>query len=176
MTARHAHPLSIGQSPRLWLGLVAGLALALPGAVSAGSYSDDGEVGAVCASVVGVQPGEKHYAACVESLSRSLDGLRAGEGMGLARRGCLARGYRPNTSGLAECELAAGPAPAASGPEYPAASPGGSRSYFMISRETAFQRDQLACARLGFDPTQAPFGDCAADLRAALARASEPAM
>jgi hypothetical protein len=150
--------------------------MALPGAVSAGSYAGDGEVGAVCASVVGVQPGEKHYAACVESLSHSLDGLRAGEGMGLARQGCLARGYRPNTSGLAECELAAGPAPAASGPEYPVASPGGSRSYFTISRETAFRRDQLACARLGFDPTQAPFGACAADLRAALARASEPAM
>jgi hypothetical protein len=172
MTAR----LPSIQSPRLWLALVTGLAMALPGAVSAGSYADDGEVGAVCASVVGVQPGEKHYAACVESLSRSLESLRAGEGMGLARRGCLARGYRPNTSGLAECELAAAPAPAASGPEYSAANPGGSRSYFVVSRETAFQRDQLACARLGFDPTQAPFGDCAADLRSALARASEPAM
>jgi len=31
-------------------------------------------------------------------------------------------------------------------------------------------------ARLGFDPSQPPFGDCAADLRAALARASDPAM
>jgi hypothetical protein len=96
--------------------------------------------------------------------------------MGLARHGCLAQGYRPNTAGLAECELAAAPASAASGPEYPAANPGGSHSYFVVSRETAFRRDQLACARLGFDPTQAPFGDCAADLRAALARASEPAM
>ena len=54
--------------------------------------------------------------------------------------------------------------------------PGGRRSYFTVSRETAFQRDQLACARMGFDPTQAPFNDCAADLRAALARASDPAM
>ena len=67
----------------------------------------------------------------------------------------------------------AAPAPAANGPEYLATPPGGSRSYFMVSRETAFQREQLACARLGFDPTQAPFGDCAADLRAAMARASE---
>jgi hypothetical protein len=179
MTARHAHPLSIGPSLRLWLApvaLVAALAVALPGAAFAGSYADDGKVGVVCVSVVGVQPGEKHYAACVESLSRSLGSLRAGEGMGLARQGCRAQGYRPNTPGLAECELAAAPAPATNGPEYPAATPGGSRSYFLISRETAFRRDQLACARLGFDPTQAPFGDCAADLRAALARASEPAM
>jgi hypothetical protein len=123
-----------------------------------------------------LQPGEKHYAACVESLSRSLQGLREGEGFGLARRGCVARGYAPNTAGLAECELAGAPASAEGGPRYPTETPGGSRSYFMVSRETAFRRDRLACARLGFDPTQAPFGDCAADLRAALARASEPAM
>jgi hypothetical protein len=179
MTASLAHPSPLTPSLRVSLvgaALLAGLAMAPPGGAYAGSWAGDGEVGAVCASVVGVQPGEKHYAACVESLSRSLSGLRAGEGMGLARRGCLAQGYRPNTPGLAECELAAAPAAATRGPEYPAANPGGSRSYFTVSRETAFQRDQLACARLGFDPTQAPFGDCAADLRAALARASEPAM
>jgi hypothetical protein len=179
MTDHFPHPSSTGFSARVWLApaaLLAALAVAFPGAASAGSYADDGQVGAVCAGVVGVQPGEKHYAACVESLSRSLGGLRDGEGMGLARQGCLARGYRPNTSGLAECELAAAPAPAANGPEYSATPPGGSRSYVVVSRETAFRRDQLACARLGFDPTQAPFGDCAADLRAALARASEPAM
>jgi hypothetical protein len=158
------------------VALAAGVASALPGAASAGSYADDGAVGAICAGVVGLQPGEKHYAACVESLSRSLQGLREGEGFGLARRGCLARGYAPNTSGLAECELAAAPASAPGGRQYPTETPGGSRSYFAVSRETAFRRDQLACARLGFDPTQAPFGDCAADLRAALARASEPAM
>ncbi|HXQ17530.1 MAG TPA: hypothetical protein VN814_23170 [Caulobacteraceae bacterium] len=179
MTVRLAHSRHIGPWLRAWLigtALVVGAAVA-PGGANAGSYADDGKVGVVCASIVGVQPGEKHYAACVESLSRSLDGLRAGEGMELARQGCLAHGYQPNTSGLAECELAAAaPAPTASGPDYPAANPGGSRSYFLVSRETAFRRDQLACARLGFDPTQAPFGDCAADLRAALARASEPAM
>jgi hypothetical protein len=135
-----------------------------------------GEVGRVCETVVGLQPNEKHYAACVESLTQSAQGLRQGESLAIARRGCLAQGYRPNTSGLAECELASGPAAAAGGPAYPSQVPGGSRSYFVVSRETAFQRDQLACARLGFDPSQPPFGDCAADLRGALARASDPAM
>src|SRR5580698_139378 len=87
----------------------------------------EGEVGRICVSVVGVQVGEKHYAACVQSLSQSLQGLRESEDRGLARRSCLARGYRYDTSGLAECELAAGPADtargadASRGPEYRAA-------------------------------------------------------
>jgi hypothetical protein len=161
-------------------GLTLAAAIAcLLGAVpprAAAASEGDGDVGRVCESVVGLSPGEKHYAACVDSLSESRHGLMVGEGYGVARRGCLAQGYRPNTSGLAECELVAAPATATRGPDYPAPIPGGSRSYFVVSRETAFARDQLACARLGFDPTQSPFNDCAADLRAALARASMPAM
>ena len=149
------------------------LGVAAPNVALAQPY---GEIGRVCESVVGLQAGEKHYAACVESLTQSAQGLRQGESLAIARRGCVAQGYRPNTSGLAECELASGPAAASSGPAYPSQNPGGSRSYFVVSRETAFQRDQLACARLGFDPSQPPFGDCAADLRGALARASDPAM
>ena len=134
------------------------------------------EVARICMNVVGLAPGEKHFAACEESLSDSLRNLRDGEGMALARRRCIDRGYRPNTSGLAECELAAAPAGAARGPGYDAPVPGGSRSYFLVSRDIAFQRDQLACARLGFDPAQSAFADCASELRGALARASQPAM
>jgi hypothetical protein len=57
-----------------------------------------------------------------------------------------------------------------------AAGDGGARDYFTISRDAAFQRDQLACARLGFDPGQQSYAGCVADLKTALARASEPAM
>jgi len=159
-------------------------AACLRGAAPTGASAQpgpDGEVGRICVSVVGVPVGEKHYLACVESLSQSLRGLRGGEDRGLARRSCLAQGYLPDTPGLAECEFATGSAdttrgPSTSrGPEYPAVIPGGSKSYFAVSRETAFQREQLACAKLGFDPAQSPFADCAADLRDALHRASNPA-
>jgi hypothetical protein len=153
----------------------ASLALASPIAASARTEGGD-RVDQICASVVGLAPGEKHFAACEQSLAASLHNLREGEGYAAARRGCMDRGYRPNTAGLAQCELAATPASDPLGPAYDAPVPGGSRSYFMISRETAFQRDQLACAKLGFDPAQNAFADCASDLRAALARASEPAM
>jgi hypothetical protein len=168
---------NLSRAPRfaLCLSAAAGLALASPMAATARTDSGD-RAGQICASVVGLAPGEKHFAACEESLADSLHNLREGEGYAVARRGCLERGYRPNTAGLAQCELAATPASDPQGPAYDAPVPGGSRSYFMVSRDVAFQRDQLACAKLGFDPAQNAFADCASDLRAALARASEPAM
>jgi hypothetical protein len=160
----------------LWLAAaVASLTLASPMAATARPDAD-GQVAQVCASVVGLAPGEKHFAACEQSLADSLHGLREGQGTALARRGCLEQGYRPGTPGLAECELAGAPADAPRGPDYDGPVPGGSRSYFLVSRDTAFRRDELACAKLGFDPAQSAFADCASELRGALARASDPAM
>ena len=40
----------------------------------------DGEVGRLCVSVAGVPVGEKHYVACVQRLSESLQGLANAEG------------------------------------------------------------------------------------------------
>jgi hypothetical protein len=154
---------------------VASLVLASPFAASARPDAGD-QVAQVCASVVGLAPGEKHFAACQQSLADSLQGLREGQGTALARRYCLDHGYRPGTPGLAECELASTPADAPRGPDFDAPVPGGSRSYFLVSRDTAFRRDELACAKLGFDPSQSAFADCASELRGALARASDPAM
>jgi len=163
---------------RPWLlgvfATLAGLTLsAAPAAIAAPADP----VGQVCSQVVGLSPGEKHYAACVESLTHSLQGQQRGEGLERARQDCLARGYPQGSPGLAECELAATPAATASGdPSGAAAVPGGSRSYFTVSRRTAFERDQLACARLGFEPAAGGFDDCVADLRAALAQASTSMM
>ena len=136
----------------------------------------DGAVGRICAGTMGLAPGEKHYAACVQSLSESLSSLQAGRGMMAARRTCLARGMSPGAANFDECELRE--ADAAPPPQVAddSAAPGGGRSYFEGSRHAAWQRMQLACARLGFDPADAPFQSCVADLRGALARASMPAM
>jgi len=153
---------------------LASLVLAIP--IVASARPGGALVDQICARVVGLVPGEKHFAACEQSLSDSLQGLREGRGTALARRHCLDQGYRHGTAGLAECELAGAPANPPRGPDYDAPVPGGPRSYFLVSRDTAFQRDELACARLGFDPAQSAFADCASELRGALARASDPAM
>src|SRR5271154_6242298 len=86
----------------------ASLAVASPIAAAAGSNGGD-RVDQICAGGGGLAPGEKHFAACEQSLSDSVRNLREGEGYASARRGCLDRGYRPNTAGLAQCELAAKP-------------------------------------------------------------------
>jgi hypothetical protein len=156
---------------------LAGLAcLAAASAVPAQTPSHD--VAQVCQNVVGLAPGEKHFAACVQSLSDSVGNLERGRDVAAARRECLAQGLQPDTGAFAECELNAARTETAvsDGPGNASPRPGGARDYFMISREAAYHRDELACARLGFDPDQGAFSGCVSDLKAALARASEPAM
>jgi hypothetical protein len=149
--------------------------LAAPPAALA-SPARDGAVGRVCAGTLGLDPGEKHYAACVQSLSGSLANLQAGQGIAAARRACAARGLTPGAAAFDECELRLADAAPASAPVSDAAPAGGGRSYFESSRAEAWRRDELACARLGFDPAGTAFQACVSDLRGALARASMPAM
>src|SRR5262249_23763711 len=73
-------------------------ALARPGQAASG-------VDQVCAGTLGLRPGEKHFAACVASLSSSLSGLQAGRDIEGARRACLARGLTPGAPAFDECEL-----------------------------------------------------------------------
>lgn len=163
--------------PRAMAGVLslAGLACLLTAPATA-APARDGAVGRVCAGTMGLAPGEKHYAACMQSLSGSLANMQAHRGMMAARHACLARGMTPGAADFDECELReADAAPRAQAVD-DAAAPDGGRSYFNMPRGEAWRRDELACARLGFDPADAAFQSCAADLRGALARASMPAM
>ncbi len=136
----------------------------------------DGAVGRICAGTLGLDPGEKHYDACVQSLSGSLANLQAGRSMAAARRICVARGLAPGAADFDECELSTAHAAPTTVAIDDRPAPGGGRSYFTTSRAEAWRRGEFACARLGFDPAGAAFQSCAADLRGALARASMPAM
>lgn len=155
--------------------LAALVCIAAPPAALAGPGRDCA-VGSICAGTLGLDPGEKHYDACVQSLSGSLANLQAGRSMAAARRICLARGLAPGAVDFDECELSTAHAAPASVAVDDRAEPSGGRSYFATSRAEAWRRGELACARLGFDPAGAAFQSCAADLRGALARASMPAM
>ena len=163
--------------PRAMAGVLslAGLACLLAAPATA-APPRDGVVGRVCATTLGLDPGEKHYAACVQSLSGSLADLRADQGMAVARRACLARGMTPGAADFNECELREADAAPPAQVVADSAPPAGGRSYFETSRQEAWRRDEMACARLGFDPAGSAFQSCTADLRGALARASMPAM
>jgi hypothetical protein len=158
------------------LSLAAAACLAAPPAALASPAPRAGAVGRICAGTLGLDPGEKHYAACVQSLTGSLADLRAGQGMASARRACAARGLAPGAAAFDECELRLADAAPAADPAGDGPAVAGGRSYFESSRGEAWKRDELACARLGFDPADTAFQACVSDLRGALARASMPAM
>ena len=130
----------------------------------------------ICKNVIGLQQGEEHFDACMESLSMTERGLVEAAALTQARAQCLEGGAAPGTVALAECELR----PAAARAARPAAVIGTesvskpARSYFMTSNEEVFQRERLACARLGVDPVDSEFGSCVADLQASLFAADHP--
>ena len=138
-------------------------------------------VGQVCQSVIRVQPGTAQYDGCVESLSGSAASIGQGRAMMQAHDACLDRGLQPGTPALAECTLSqAGARPAAAAikasdsvaPQMQ--TPGGSKSWFSISRDDQFRRQQLACARIGLDPTSAAFDGCVAGLGSTLFELDNP--
>ena len=134
-------------------------------------------IGQICRSVIRVEPNEEHYDRCVESLSASLKS-RAGElRTERARQACLNQGDAVGSSTLAVCELQARNTPQALGQHVGSTSEltiQPSKSYFAVSPHVAFQRDQLACAELGFEPGSGEFDSCATGLEAALFAADNP--
>lgn len=174
----HRHP-----SPWATLGAVAAtlaaLAIAVPAA--AAPYNPDrlptnqiAAVGQICQSVIGVRPGETHFAGCVDSLSQSWRGLDRARRLAGARAGCIAHGLAPNTPELAQCVLASS-SDATSPSVRPTSEPGSSApSYFRASPREAHRREEQACARLGYDPTSGGFASCVAGLQSTMFAADNP--
>lgn len=138
-------------------------ALARPAAPSA---ADDS-----CRMVMGLQTGEEHYVNCLQSLQASQDSLGRGRALTAAREGCLDKGFKPGSPDLAVCTLKtkAAPAPLQAVPVSSSA-----KSWFMASSGERHRREQLACARIGLDPTSGAFDSCVAGLASALFAADNP--
>jgi len=112
----------------------------------------------ICGSVIRLQPGEEQFDGCVSSLTDSLRSAGRDRAVRLAHDDCLARGLRRDSPDSAVCVLkATEPEPAQS-----------SRSYFTVTPGVARQREQQACAQLGFDPATGAFANCFADLSSTL--------
>lgn len=164
---------------------LAAAGLAATSAASAGAYNPDGlaagrmrQIGAVCESVVGLQPGERHYVDCVTSLSHSAAKLDRVRGLQDARNACLAKGLRAGDVALSECELAAtrsgSAGAAAEAVDYPVPAAHPRKSYFYASTREIRDREQQACAQIGYDPIYGPFADCVANLQGMLVGADHP--
>lgn len=167
----------------LLLGLISSAVIA--GCASAGPYNPSrlapeqlAQVHQICRSVMGIPDGFGLSADCVANLSSSAVALSQSRAHGVAldaaRRACLGKGLAAGDPGLAVCELSTASdhgAPAAdaatvridaSGLAPPA------KSYFNASFDEIRRREQMACARLGYDPINGSFAKCVASLDSAL--------
>jgi hypothetical protein len=155
------------------------------GCASAGPYNPSGlaptqlsQVRQICSSVMGIPAGIGLSSDCVANLSSSAAALSQGRAHGVAldeaRRACLGKGLAAGDPRLAVCELSTvsdhgAPAPGAAAASIDTAgltTPAG--SYFNASFDEVRQREQMACARLGYDPINGGFAKCVASLDSAL--------
>lgn len=165
------------------------LAFASVGACAfAGPYNPDNlpadqvaGISSICRTVMRLQPGEEHFQDCLESLTASAADLDRGGAMQAARGDCIRRGLTPESPGFGECQLrAADSEPVRATAAWTtgaggADDPGGSKSYAYASPHDVFRREQLSCARLGFDPAEGGFASCVASLQSAMFEADHPA-
>ena len=152
----------------LFAGAVA-LGASAPAALA--HESQTGVIADSCRAVLGLQPGEEHYVNCMQNLQASQDDFAHGQALGLARSSCLDQGLKPGSAELAVCTLKTktSAAPPRAIPVSTA-----TKSWPYASFDERREREQLACARLGLDPTSGGFDSCVAGLAAALFAADNP--
>jgi hypothetical protein len=148
-------------------------------------------VALVCQSVMGLSPSERliggnwlgdsrldywtsHYRGCVTSLSDSVHSVSDIQAKQQADRNCRAKGYADGSPDLALCVLqsarqgvgshSAQLTPASQAPSAETL-PSASGSLFYASPHETRQREELACAALGLEPTGGAFTACVNDLQ-----------
>ena len=181
----------IGRSSRTGGRVVASLLIGvtsiagIAGCASAGPYNPSdlaptqlSQVQQICRSVMGIPVGIGLSSDCVANLSNSAVALSQGRAHGVAldeaRRTCLGKGLTADDPKLAVCELSTASDHAAPTADGAAARIDATdltppaRSYFNASFDEVRRREQMACARLGYDPINRSFAKCVASLDSAL--------
>jgi hypothetical protein len=137
----------------------------------------------LCSEVIGFQPGEEHFKGCVSSLVDSLRNASHEHATVQARSQCFAQRLNPGSSDLALCLLQAANAHPASGawtaPDDLNAidnkdDRATSAQDFTPLLGSISDREQQACARLGFDPAFGDFANCVAKLQSAVQNIDMP--
>lgn len=144
-----------------------------------------GRVTQICQKVLGLSPNEpleggywmgndrldyytNHYRGCITSLSDSLRSVLSDQATQQADADCRARGLQPGSPDLALCVLGAindrprQPVQTAAVTATPVSDnlPQASGSFFYAAPHENVRREQIACAALGFEPSQAGFKSC----------------
>jgi hypothetical protein len=124
-------------------------------------------VGQICQQVMGLPvDNSSQYAACAEGLSNAVVARRQSGSMLAAREACEARGLKPETTALAECELQTSVQLVTT--DFPDAAPAPSaqrvKSYYYASSAEINRREAEACVQVGDDPATSAFAECVAGL------------
>jgi len=137
----------------------------------------------LCNEVMGFHPDEEHFNGCVSSLVDSLQSASREHAIVEARGQCFAQGQKAGSTGLDLCLLQAAHANPVAGAWTPpddlnAVDNKDDRAMsahdFTPSLGTIFDREQRACARLGFDPAFGDFVGCVSDLQNVLQNIDMP--
>jgi hypothetical protein len=135
----------------------------------------------LCTGVIGFYPGEEHFNGCVSSLADSIQNANRGHAIVQARTQCFAQGFNPGSSDLALCLLRADNANPVAGAWTPPDDLNGidnkdDRAMFAFTSSlgTISDREQQACARLGFDPAFGDFAICIANLQSVVQNVDVP--
>ncbi len=149
---------------------------ATPAAISSQQAS---VIEASCTTIMGLQKGEFQYVACRDSLSGTAAGLAQGQARLAAYDACHGKGLASGSAALATCmldnEQAAPMRIAAAGPmALPHGDLKAGSSYFGITHDVQWRREQYSCAQLGLVPGSAAFTHCVVSLDADVQATSTP--
>ena len=128
-----------------------------------------------CTTILGLEKGEYQYQRCRESLVNTVAALAQGEARLVAYDACRGKGQALGSAALATCMLdSEHAAPVARNGAVatlaPIALPRNDlkleKSYYVVTHDVQWRREQYACAQLGLTPGSASFTHCVASLDA----------
>ena len=117
-----------------------------------------------------LEPGISHYQACIASLSDSLQDVNDAHVASQADEDCRTKGLKPDSADLAECVLKsieAKPRSATTEASILASPPNSAKvmpvsvgNFYLVPPHETRRREEMACARLGFEPPNGAFASC----------------
>jgi hypothetical protein len=126
-----------------------------------------------CDRVMGLAHSGVYRDLCRESLSQSLARKDEAEAMAGAYGDCRHRGLSEGSAAFSACMLDREPQPHPAAARtaslaYDMNAPENTKGYFDVNNTVHWRREQYSCAQLGLTPGTGAFGQCVANLDAAL--------
>ena len=130
-----------------------------------------GQARSICENVVHLQPADGLFKECTSSLDESLKSASRARAVWQARDACFASTPKLDSTSLNLCLLRAAETKADADEAMPVSisrQAESTVSFYAASREINLEREQRACALIGFDPAFGAFAKCVSNLQDAV--------